>query len=211
TTTANASGVYTFSSRVAGAYTVTPGKLGFAFTPTNRAVTITTANVTADFSSAVQLFTISGTIGGAGGSGATGRLTGTSTATVTANTSGIYTFTNLAVGSYTVTPSKTGFLYTPASQAVTLTTANVTANFATQTFTISGTITGAGGNLATVKLTGSATATVTASAAGAFSFTGLTKGTYTITPSKSGHIIIPSSSTVNLATANVTGVTFLSN
>jgi hypothetical protein len=203
TTTANASGVYTFSNRATGAYTVTPSKLGFVFTPTNRAVTITTANVTANFTSAVQLFTISGTISGAGGSGATVRLTGTSTATVTANPSGIYTFTGLAVGSYTVTPSKTSFLYTPASQAVTLTTANVTANFTTQTFTISGTISGVGGNAATVKLTGAATATVTASASGAYSFTGLTSGSYTVAPSKTGFLYTPASQGVTVTNANV--------
>jgi Domain of unknown function (DUF4082)/Bacterial Ig domain/Carboxypeptidase regulatory-like domain len=204
TTTANSSGAYTFSSLVAGSYTVTPSKSGYTFTPTNRAVTITTANVTANFTSAVQVFTISGTISGTGGNGATVKLTGASTATVTASTSGAYSFTGLAAGSYTVTPSKTGFLFTPASQNVTLTNANATANFATQTFTVSGTISGVGGNGATVRLTGAATATVTASASGAYSFTGLAGGSYTVTPSKTGYAFSPSSQTVTVTNANLT-------
>ena len=54
------------------------------------------------------------------------------------------------------------------------------------TFTLSGTISGAGGNGATVNLTGSATATVTADASGNYSFPGLTNGSYTVTPVHTG-------------------------
>jgi hypothetical protein len=61
----------TFSGIANCSYTVTPSKTGFTFTPANQAVTISGANVIANFSStAVQTFTISGTISGAGGSGA---------------------------------------------------------------------------------------------------------------------------------------------
>jgi hypothetical protein len=56
-------------------------------------------------------------------------LTGTSTATVTANSFGVYSFTGLKDGSYTVRPTKTGFTYTPASRPVTINGANATANF----------------------------------------------------------------------------------
>ena len=77
-------------------------------------------------------YSISGTISGSGGNGATVTLTGASTATVTADASGNYSFTGLANGSYTVTPSKPGFTFTPASQGVTVNNANVTGvNFST--------------------------------------------------------------------------------
>ena len=69
--------------------------------------------------------TLSGTISGSGGNGATVTLSGTSAATATANASGGYTFTGLASGSYTVTPSRAGFVFTPASQAVTINNASV--------------------------------------------------------------------------------------
>src|SRR5258707_2154623 len=98
------------------------------------------------FSSTAQsTFTISGTISGVGGPGATVNLTGAATASVTADASGVYSFSGIANGSYTVTPSKTGFTFTPPSQAVTVNGANATANFSTvvQTYTISGSITGA--------------------------------------------------------------------
>jgi hypothetical protein len=208
TATANTSGAYSFSVPD-GSYTVTPTKAGFSFTPTSQAVTVSGANKTANFSSA-PTFIITGTISGSGGSGATVKLTGAATATVTANTSGVFTFTGLKNGSYTVTPTKTGFVYTPASRAVTVNGANATANFssAVPTFTITGTISGAGGSGATVKLTGTATATVTASASGVYTFTGVTNGSYTVTPTKSGHTFTPGSKTTTVNSANVTGLNF---
>jgi hypothetical protein len=197
--------VYTFTALANGSYTVTPTKTGFVMTPTTQAVTINGANATANFSSAAQTFTLSGTISGAGGSGATVNLTGASTASVTANTSGVYTFTGLANGSYTVTPTKAGYLMTPTTRAVTINGANATANFSSaQTFTLSGTISGAGGSGATVNLTGAKTASVTANTSGVYSFTGLVNGSYTVTPTKSGFVMTPTSQAVTISGANAT-------
>ena len=53
-------------------------------------------------------------------------LGGAASVTATADSTGNYTFTGLASGSYTVTPSKTGFLFTPASRSVTASGANQT-------------------------------------------------------------------------------------
>jgi hypothetical protein len=52
-------------------------------------------------------------------------LSGSANATVTANGSGNFSFTGLTSGSYTVTPSKSGFTFTPANRAVTVNAANV--------------------------------------------------------------------------------------
>jgi hypothetical protein len=71
-----------------------------------------------------QSYSISGTISGAGGAGATVALTGAATATTTANASGVFSFSGLANGSYTVTPAAAGSTFTPASQAVTVNGAN---------------------------------------------------------------------------------------
>src|SRR6202035_375277 len=119
TTTANASGVYTFSGLANGSYTITPSLSGYAFSPVSVAVTVSGANVTAaSFTATAQTWTITGGVGTAG-SGATIALTGTSTATTTANASGSYTFSGLANGAYTVTPSKSGYTFSPVSVAVT--------------------------------------------------------------------------------------------
>ena len=60
------------------------------------------------------------------------KLTETMTATVTANGSGVFTFTSLPNGSYTVTPSKGLHVYNPSNQTVTISGANKTGvNFST--------------------------------------------------------------------------------
>ena len=71
-------------------------------------------------------YSVSGTITGAGGSGATVTLSGTASATTTADPSGNYSFSGLDNGSYTVTPRKTGYTFTPTSRTVTVNGANVT-------------------------------------------------------------------------------------
>jgi hypothetical protein len=211
TVTASASGAYSFPGLGNGSYTVTPTKTGYTFSPVSQNVTVNGANASANFSSAVQTSTISGTISGAGGASATVKLTGAATATVTANASGVYTFTGVTNGSYTVTPSKTGYMFSPASQNVTVSGTNVTANFSSaKTYSISGTLSGGGGASATVKLTGPATVTVTASSTGVYTFSGLLSGTYTVTPSKSGHIFIPSSRSTTISSSDITGLNFSS-
>ncbi|MGC1904042.1 MAG: Ig-like domain-containing protein [Candidatus Acidiferrum sp.] len=163
---------------------------------------------------AAQTFSISGILSGAGGSGATVTLSGTSGAIATANGAGAYTFTGLANGNYTVTPSHTGFTFSPASQAATINAANVTGiNFAAtavapQTFSISGTISGAGGSGATVILSGAASATTTTNGSGAYTFSGLNAGTYAATPSHSGFTFSPTTQSVTITAANVTGINF---
>jgi hypothetical protein len=159
-------------------------------------------------------FAISGTISPSSiGSGATLSLTGLANSTTTADSNGNYSFPGLTNGSYTVTPAKSGFVFTPASQPVTVSGGNVTAvNFSGQaapTWTISGTISPiAGGAGAQVALGGTATKTTTADASGNYSFTGLTNGSYTVTPSNSGFTIAPTSASVTFNNANQTGINF---
>lgn len=63
-------------------------------------------------------------------SGVTINLAGASTATTTTAADGSYSFTGLANGSYTVTPSLTGYAFTPTGTAVGVSGANISnANF----------------------------------------------------------------------------------
>ncbi len=152
-------------------------------------------------------WSISGTI--TGGSGATVTLSGSASATTTADGSGNYTFTGLANGSYAVTPSKSGFTFSPANSPVTVNGANQGGvNFAATatTWSISGTISGGSG--ATVTLSGAASATTTADGSGNYTFTGLANGPYTVTPSKTGLTFSPANSAVTVNGANQGGVNF---
>jgi hypothetical protein len=163
-----------------------------------------------------QSYTVSGMINpSAGGSGATVTLGGLSSGTTTANSSGLYTFTGLANGTYAVTPSRSGYTFSPVSQTATVTGANVTGlNFtataqSAQTFSISGTIAPTtGGAGATVTLSGAGTGTVAANSSGAYTFSGLTNGNYTVTPSHTGYSFTPANQSKTLSGANLTGVNF---
>ena len=77
-------------------------------------------------------YSISGTISGTGGTGATVTLSGTANGTTTADGSGNYSFGGLGNGSYTITPSNSGVTFTPPSQTVTVNGASVSGvNFTT--------------------------------------------------------------------------------
>jgi hypothetical protein len=162
-----------------------------------------------------QAYNVSGTISpAAGGNGAAVTLSGAASATTTANSSGSYTFTGLANGTYAITPSHTGYTFSPTSQTATVSAANVTGiNFTdiqqSATYTISGTISpAAGGSGATVTLSGAAGATTVANASGSYSLSGLANGTYTVTPSNTGYAYSPASNNVTINAANVPGVNF---
>jgi hypothetical protein len=121
----------------------------------------------------------------------------------------------LVAGNYAVTPSHTGFTFSPTTQSAPITNANVTGvNFtataqAPSTFTISGTITPtSGGSGATVLLSGAAGATTTTNSSGAYTFTGLANGSYTVTPSSSSFTFTPANQSVTISGANQTGVNF---
>jgi plastocyanin len=72
-------------------------------------------------------FSISGTVtsGGTGLAGVTMALSGAGTATVNTDSTGFYTFSGLANGSYTVTPHKAGYTLSPAGSPQTISGANI--------------------------------------------------------------------------------------
>ncbi|HEY6214888.1 MAG TPA: N,N-dimethylformamidase beta subunit family domain-containing protein [Vicinamibacterales bacterium] len=157
---------------------------------------------------------ISGTISAAAdGNGTTVILSGAGSGTATADVNGNFTFTGVFDGTYTLTPSKSGYTFSPASQTVTVSGGNVAGIAFTAvknpTWSISGSISPAtAGSGATVALTGGATTSTTADANGNFTFTGLSNGQYTVTPSKSGYTFSPSSAATTVQGANVTGISF---
>ncbi len=159
-------------------------------------------------------YSISGAVSGAVASGVTMTLAGAGSATTTTASDGTYTFSGLANGSYTVTPSLSGYTFTPASRSVTISGANQTgANFTSATATsyaISGTVSGAVASGVTMTLSGAGSATTTTASGGTYTFGGLANGTYTVTPSLSGYTFSPTSTSVTIAGANQTGVNFTS-
>jgi len=214
-TVADANGNYSFTGLANGSYTVTPSKTGDTFTPVNQTVTVNAANQTGiNFTGQAVAYSISGTVSPSTiGSGATITLSGTSSASTVADANGNYSFTGLANGSYTVTPNKTGDTFTPVNQAVTVNAANQTGiNFTAQavaSYSISGTVSPSTiGSGATVTLSGTSSASTVADANGNYSFAGLTNGSYTVTPNKTGDTFTPVNQAVTVNAANQTGINF---
>jgi len=214
--TTDASGNFSFTGRANGSYTVTPSKAGYTFNPVSSVVVVSGASVTnTNFVAATGALTysISGTVAGAVLSGVTITLSGANTGSVATGVGGIYTISDLVPGSYTVTPSLTGFTFSPTSSAVTITAADSTGNNFVATaipvaHSISGTVSGATLSGVTITVTGTATATATTAADGSYTVTGLYDGNYTVTPSKTSFTFTPSSSAVTMSGANVTGKNF---
>ncbi|MFY9327929.1 MAG: carboxypeptidase regulatory-like domain-containing protein [Georgfuchsia sp.] len=213
-----AGGAYTISGLLPGSYTVTPSLTGFTFVPTDKAVTIVAANSTAnDFvATAIPVpHSISGKVSGDTSSGVTITVTGTATATATTDASGNYSVSGLFDGDYTVTPSKTGYTFTPSGSAVTMSGANVTGkNFtatanAAPTYAISGAVSGAVLSGVTITLSGDGSATTTTNSSGNYSFSGRVDGNYTVTPSLAGYSFTPTSLAANVSGAAVTGKDFV--
>ena len=157
------------------------------------------------------IYSISGTVTGAASS-VTVTLSGDASASTTTDPSGDYVFTNIASGSYLVTPSLTFYTFSPLSMPVDVMGANVAnTDFAATPlpaiYSISGTVTGAASSV-TVTLGGDASASTTTDASGNFSFTNRASGSYLVTPSLSGYIFSPPSTPIDLIGANVANTDF---
>jgi uncharacterized repeat protein (TIGR01451 family) len=112
-TNTGTNGGFTFNALLPGTYTVTPLSSNYFYSPSNMVVTITNANVNLTNFIASPRF-ITGTVlqGGTNGqpvAGVTLLLGGALSLTNTTDTNGVYIFTNLNAGTYTVTPQTNGF------------------------------------------------------------------------------------------------------
>jgi hypothetical protein len=168
--------------------------------------------------SPVKTATISGTItsGGAPLANITVTRSGSGSTTATTDSSGNYSFSGLQNGSYTLTPSNTGYTFSPASLSVTVNGANVTGlNFTATatgiaTYSITGNITSSGAPLANVPVTrsGSGSTTAVTDSNGNYTFSGVLNGNYSLTPSSAGYTFSPASLSVTVNGATVTGINF---
>src|ERR1043166_6777585 len=215
TATSDSNGNYSFANLAAGAdYTVTPSKTNYTFTPSNRAVNNLTSDQTADFAAALNHYTLSGVVSGAGGGGlaaVTATLSGAQSATVTTDSNGNYSFANLTAGAgYTVTPSKAGYDFAPSSQVFNNLSSNQPANFtsAPGLFALSGRVVlgnSVGVPGVTLTLTGGQSANATTDSAGNFSFKPLPGGaSYTLTPALAGYVFAPASLSLDSLSSDTT-------
>ena len=70
-------------------------------------------------------YSVTGTIATSAGAGISGVNVSNGSTSVVTNSSGVYTFTGVANGTYTLTPSLSGYTFSPATRSVTVNSANV--------------------------------------------------------------------------------------
>ena len=130
TATSNATGGYQFLNVPTGDYTLTVSKKGFAYTPPSQTVKVASKDfVVPAISSVVDLgaYAVSGTISGDVKSSIQVKLVGNGkTLSATTNSSGAFSIAGATAGTYTLTPSLTGYSFSPASRTVTVAGAAVT-------------------------------------------------------------------------------------
>ena len=145
--------------------------------------------------------------------GVTVSLSGASTAQTTTDSSGNYSFTGQSNGDYTVTPSLSGYIFSPSGTVVTIShTDKAGIDFTatastTPTYSISGTVSGAVASGVTITLTGTSSGSTLTDSSGNYSFSGVANGNYTITASKTGYTFSPVFS-ITVNGANITGQNF---
>ena len=166
------------------------------------------------------IYTISGTVTvygtGTALEGVTVKLTGAATASTTTDSSGNFSFTSRANGTYTVTPSLTNYTFDPVSTVVVVDGADIAnTNFvATSTggadaYTISGKISGDIKVGVKITLSGNTSGTVITTDDGTYSFTGVLDGSYSVTPSLTGYAFTPANRSVTVSSADVTDNNFI--
>ena len=195
----NSAGAYSFTVNAGGNYTVTPAKTHYTFTPPSQSITDLSGNVTFNFTPVLNKHTISGN---AGMSGVTVTLSGSTSTSTISGTDGAYSFTVNAGGNYTVTPAKTHYTFTPATESITDLSGNVTFNFSPvlNQHTISG---NAGLDGVTVTLSGSTSTSTISGTDGAYSFTVNAGGNYTVTSAKTHYTFSPATESITDLSGNV--------
>jgi hypothetical protein len=205
TATTNNLGAYSFTVNAGGSYTLTATKTHYTFRSPVRTTSDLSADMTFNFSAALNRHRISGRIlkpSGEALAGATVALSGSQTEATTSSTDGAYSFTVNAGGNYTLTATKTHYSFTSPVRTTSDLSADMTFNFsaALNQHRISGRILKPSGEAlagATVVLSGSQTEATTSGNDGAYSFTVNAGANYTLTASKSNYALSPQSQTFN--------------
>ncbi|MEW5801029.1 MAG: DUF2012 domain-containing protein [bacterium] len=193
-------GKFDFSLPRGASYTLTPLLDGYAFIPGMQTVELT-QNREVNFISTLKTCVISGVVSGDVRSGVTVYLDGNTAEGVavevmtTTRANGSYEFT-VYRGSYTITPSLSGYSFTPGNRQITIgNSGSISGNHFTASdkqagFILSGTITGAVKESVTLAVSGDSSATAVSDEKGEFSFQ-LPSGHYILKASRPGYTFSP--------------------
>ncbi|PDV97120.1 hypothetical protein A9Q02_19230 [Candidatus Chloroploca asiatica] len=186
---------------------LTPMLVGYRFVPATRTVVLTEDLSQQDFMAVVQTYTVNGRVTSNGVGLASVTVTDGTRSAVT-NASGDYTLFSVPYGTHVLTPTRTGYTFTPPTRTVSVTGNLEGQNFTAtaQSFIVAGQVTLDGVGLADVVMT-DGTRTVTTTATGFYTFTDVPYGTYVLTLSREGYAFTPPTRTVT-PTSDLVGQDF---
>jgi len=140
-------------------------------------------------------------------------------APVTSDSSGLYSFSNVPPGNYTVTPTLAGWYFSPASAGLAITSGGRAANFiGTRTgsaFSLTGRVADINGvglpgvPVALSRAVNGVASPVVTNNAGYYLFTNLPPGIYDISPTRNGTNFSPTSRTVTVTTTTTPQANFI--
>ena len=199
--TTNSSGRVTFTALPAGGnFTITATKQNYTFSPTSAPTGELHSDKTVTFAGALVSYTLSGRVTLDGhGLAATVTLSGSQAATTTTDAAGNYSFTVLAAGNYTLTPTKTNYVFSPTSLTFNDLSGNQLADFnaTLKRFVVNVRVNDATGNGipgVAVALSGPYQASGTTNSTGMATFSSVPAGgNYTLTPTKQNYSFSPAS------------------
>lgn len=213
-TVTDLSGFYSFTNVVQGGnYEVTASRINYTLSPQKHNLPFLVADQVANFSATPVNFTISGRITDNNNPlvGIGIALTGSQSATTTTDGNGNYSLSAAAEGNYLVTASSPVYTFGPSSGFFNNLGSNQTLNFAVTsrpTYSISGYVKKPDGSAlpgTTLTLSGSQASTVITDAAGFYGFANiLAAGNYSVTASKVGYAVSPSTQDFANLSANQT-------
>ncbi|PDV98008.1 clostripain-related cysteine peptidase [Candidatus Chloroploca asiatica] len=198
TATTDSTGAYTLAELPYGSYVLTPTLAGYTFTPAQRTVLVRQALGGQDFAATQQTFSVTGRVTVEGvGLASVSISDGTRTAATDAN--GYYTLSSVPAGIYTLTPSRSGYSFSPTSLSVTVSSSLTNQDFTATllTYSVSGRITSGGVGLADVTVS-NGTYSAISDGSGNYNLSTLQAGSYTLTATKAGCSFIPSSVQITL-------------
>ncbi|PDV98006.1 hypothetical protein [Candidatus Chloroploca asiatica] len=118
--TSDSTGAYTLTDVPYGTHVLTPTLAGYTFTPTTRTISVTEALMGQDFTASATTGQIRGRVFTHRG-GLAGVVITDGTRSATTDSTGVYTLTGVPQGTWTLTPTREGYAFTPATRTVTVT------------------------------------------------------------------------------------------